>query len=242
MKVDDKLLKQSLNAAIELSVWKKEGQKDKVRNFDETIDLIINIKDINLNDPKQRIDKELILPHEIIKKKPDICVIATEEIYLEAKNMNLDAYNDEDLEDLNRQDKKEKKKFVRSFRYFIVEDKLMPMIARYLARFLGPRGKMPKPFPSGYGIISSVEDLQTAVDRYKRIIRIQVKKNPIVQVRVGKKSMDMDKVYENIKTVVDYVAEQMPHRYNNFKNMYLKTTMGKPVKIDEDFLKQLKVK
>ena len=66
MKVDDKLLKRSLNAAIDFSVIKKEGFKDKVRKFDETIDFIINLKDINLKDPKSRIDKELILPNDII--------------------------------------------------------------------------------------------------------------------------------------------------------------------------------
>ena len=45
MKVDDKLLKRSLNAAIDFSVMKKEGFKDKVRKFDETIDFIINLFD-----------------------------------------------------------------------------------------------------------------------------------------------------------------------------------------------------
>ena len=47
MKVDDKLLQRSLNAAIDFSVIKKEGFKEKVRKFDETIDFIINLKDIN---------------------------------------------------------------------------------------------------------------------------------------------------------------------------------------------------
>ncbi|GAI72056.1 unnamed protein product [marine sediment metagenome] len=66
MKVDDKLLKKSLDAAIVHSVIKKEGFKDKVRKFDESIDLIMNLKDINLKDPKQRIDKEIILPNNVI--------------------------------------------------------------------------------------------------------------------------------------------------------------------------------
>ena len=71
MKVDDKLLKRSLSTAIDFSMTKKEGFKDKVRKFDETIDLIINIKDVNLNDPKNRIDKEIILSHEVItEEKP----------------------------------------------------------------------------------------------------------------------------------------------------------------------------
>ena len=243
MKVDDKLLKRSLNAAIDFSVIKKEGFKDKVRKFDETIDLIINLKDINLNDPKQRIDKELILPNNIITEdNPNVCVIASDEILLEAKNFGLDTLDTEGLAVLDREEKKYKKKFVKKFEFFIVEDKNMRDVARFLARFLGPAGKMPKPFPSGYGIISSVSDLKTAIERYKKIIRIQVKKDPVLQVKIGKKSMKMDKMLENMKTVVDYVADQMPHKYNNFRSMFIKTTMGHPIKIDSDYLKSIGVK
>ena len=45
MKVDDKLLKKSINFAIERSVIKKDGFKDKVRKFDESVDFIINFKE-----------------------------------------------------------------------------------------------------------------------------------------------------------------------------------------------------
>ncbi|MFX0187146.1 MAG: hypothetical protein ACFE8A_05365 [Candidatus Hodarchaeota archaeon] len=242
MKVDDKLLKRSLNAAIDFSVIKREGFKDKVRNFDETIDLIINIKDINLNDPKQRIDKELILPNDVITDdNPKVCVIASDDILLEAKNLGLDTLNADGLAALDREEKKYKKKFVKKYDFFIVEDKNMRDVARFLARFLGPTGKMPKPFPSGYGIISSVSDLKIAIERYKKIIRIIVKKHPVLQVKIGKKSMEMDKILENMKAVVDYVADQMPHKYNNFRSMFIKTTMGKPIKIDEVYLKNVGV-
>ncbi|MHA1193497.1 MAG: hypothetical protein ACTSP9_14625, partial [Promethearchaeota archaeon] len=66
-------------------------------------------------------------------------------------------------------------------------------------------------------------------------------KQPIVQVKIGKKSMEQEKLFENLKTVVNYIADQMPHKYNNIKSMYLKTTMGRPVKIDEQFLKSVEV-
>ncbi len=100
---------------------------------------------------------------------------------------------------------------------------------------------MPKPFPTGYGIISSPEDLNVAFERYKKIIRIQMKKHPIIFVKIGKKSMSIDKLFENMKTVVNYIGDQMPHRFNNFKSMYLKSTMGKPVKVTEEFLKTIEV-
>ncbi len=242
MKVDDKLLKKSINAAIEHSVIKKEGFKDKVRKFDESIDLIINLKDLNLNDPKQRIDKEIVLPNNTITSdKPNVCVIASDEILLEARNLGLETIDTDGLVQMNTEEKKVKKKFVKKYDFFIVEDKMMPSVARYLARFLGPLGKMPKPFPSGYGIVSSPEDLRIAIGRYLKIIRIQLKKQLLIQVKIGKKSMEEDRVFENLKAVVDYVADQMPHRYNNIKSMFLKTTMGHPIKVDEQFLKSIEV-
>lgn len=242
MKVDDKLLKRSLNAAIDFSVIKKEGHKDKVRKFDETIDFIINLKDFNLKDPKNRIDKELILPNEVITSNlPNVCVIASDEILLEAKKLNIDTLDSEGLVNIDKEEKKYKKKFVKKYEFFVVEDKLMRDVARYLARFLGPAGKMPKPFPSGYGIISSLDDLKNAFERYKKVIRIQLKKHPIIQVKVGKKSMEMDKVYENIKAIVEYIASLMPHKYNNFKSMFVKTSMGKSIKIEENYLKSIGV-
>jgi len=242
MKLDDKLLKKSINVAIKFSVKTKKGFKDKIRNFDESIDFIINLKDLNLNDPKQRIDKEILLPNNIlISDKPNVCVIASDEILLEAKKLGLDTLDEEGLVKLNNEEKKYKKKFVKKYDFFIVEDKMMPNLARYLARFLGPVGKMPKPFPSGYGIISTPDDLKVAIERYLKAIRIQLKKQPQIQVKIGKKSMEKEQVFENLKAVVDYIAEEMPHKYNNIKSMYIKTTMGHPVKIDEQYLKSIEV-
>ena len=242
MKVNDKILKRSLKAAVQFSVVKKKGFKDKVRKFDETIDLIINLKDVNLNDPKNRLDKELILPNELGKQStPNICVVASDEILLQAKKAGIATLDKDGLEELNRQEKKDKKKFVKKYNFFVVEDKMMRDVARFLARFLGPVGKMPKPFPSGYGIISSVDDLNNAIERYKKIIKIQMKKTPVVQTKIGKKSMETEKIFENMKTIVDYIVDQMPHKTNNIRSMYIKTTMGKPVKMDEDYLKLIGV-
>ena len=240
--MDDKLLKRSLNAAIDLSVMKKEGFKDKLRKFDESIDLIINIKDINLNEPKNRIDKEIILSNEVITgDNPNICVIASDEILLEAKKLGVDTIDSNGLVNINNEEKKFKKKFAKKYDYFVVEDKMMRDVARYLARFLGPVGKMPKPFPTGYGIISSPDDLKVAHERYKKTIRVQMKKQPIIFVKIGKKSMDQEKLYENMKTVINFIADKMPHKFNNFKSMYLKTTMGKPVKVTDQFLKTIEM-
>ncbi len=232
MKVDDKILKKGLTDALEKAEYKMEGKKPKKRKFDETIDIVINLKDLNLNDPKSRIDKEYMLPNNIISTKlPSVCVIAKDEIIVAGKKLGLTTIDIDGLNKLNNEEKKNKKKFVKKYEYFVVENSVMKDVARVLARFLGPLGKMPKPFPTGFGIISSVDDLNNAVERYKKIVRIQVKKTPIIQTKVGKKSMDKDKLFENLKSVVDHIASLLPHKMNNFRSVYLKTTMGPAVKV-----------
>jgi hypothetical protein len=81
--------------------------------------------------------------------------------------------------------------------------------------------------------------LKNALERYKKIVRIQIKKQPEIMTKIGKKSMNIDKIFENMKAVVDYIAEQFPHKYNNIRSIYIKTTMGRPIKIDPDYLKEL---
>jgi large subunit ribosomal protein L10Ae len=53
--------------------------------------------------------------------------------------------------------------------------------------------------------------------------------------------MEEEKLFENMETIVDFIVSQMPHRYNNIKSMYVKSTMGKPVKIDDEFLDEVGV-
>ncbi len=232
MKIDDKILKKGLTEALEKAEYKMEGKKPKKRKFDETIDIVINLKDLNMNDPKSRIDKEYMLPNNIISTKlPSVCIIAKDEIIVAGKKIGLTTIDVDGLNKLNNEEKKNKKKFVKRYEYFVVENSVMKDVARVLARFLGPLGKMPKPFPTGFGIISSVDDLNNAVDRYKKIIRIQVKKTPLIQTKVGKKSMDKDKLFENLKAVVEHIASLLPHKMNNFRSIYLKTTMGPAVKV-----------
>ena len=99
MKVDEKLLKKSINTAMVFSVQEKKGKTPRERKFDESLDLIINLKDIDLRDPKQRIDKELILPKPISKSDNlSLCVIASGDILLQAKKMGVYTMNKEDIE------------------------------------------------------------------------------------------------------------------------------------------------
>jgi large subunit ribosomal protein L1 len=232
MKIDNKEIEVAVDKAIELSIRKKEDSKDKVRKFDESIDLIVNLKGLNLKDPKNRIDEEFVLPHKILfDKKVPACFIASGDMQLNAKKLGYEVLDEEALEEFDKSSKKEKKKLVKKYKFFITEQNLMRSVARYLARFLGPLGKMPKPSPKGYGIIREQDNLEDILERHRRIVKIRMRQQPLIQLKVGKKSMDINQIAENVESVVKHIAEQLPSKWNSVKSIYIKTSMGKPVKV-----------
>jgi len=100
----------------------------KKRNFRETVDLAINLKDIDLSLPKNRIQEDIILPHGR-GKDVRICVIGGGELALKAKNVADLVITPEELGAI-ADDKKEAKRIANSVDYFIAEAPLMPTIRR----------------------------------------------------------------------------------------------------------------
>ena len=126
-------------------------------------------------------------------------------------------------------DKKELKKLVKNFDFFIAEAKLMPKVATTFGRVLGPAGKMPSP---QLGVILNVNDnvIQELKDKINKSIRIRTKEASI-KLSVGKQSMNDKDIIENIIIVYNAILKALPKEKDNIKNIELKFTMSKPQKI-----------
>jgi len=224
------MVKNALNRALDKSVIKKEGKPDKVRNFDETVDLIINVRDVDIKNPNNRIEQEILLPHPIKGNNTteDVCFIAKDDMELELRELGYTVINPDELSDLQSAPKKEKKKIAHKYDYFIARADLMRDLARVLARFLGQNGKMPRPQPKGFGVIRPNEDLDSYLPRLQRIVKIRMKKQLLMQLKVGKKSQPKEELFENIDSVLNFVKNQLPYGYTNIESIFIKTTMGKP--------------
>ena len=92
MNVEKNLVKQALQSAIEESVHKAEGKKDKVRKFDESVDIIFNVRDVDLKNPNNRIEQEHILPH-VVNEKPNLCFFAEGDMELAVKSRGIPVIN-----------------------------------------------------------------------------------------------------------------------------------------------------
>lgn len=194
----------------------------KKRNFRETVDLAINLKDIDLSLPKNRIQEDIILPHGR-GKDVRICVIGGGELALKAKNVADLVITPEELGAI-ADDKKEAKRIANSVDYFIAEAPLMPTVGKRLGTVLGPRGKMPKPIPPGV-------DPTGMIDSLRRSVTIRTKDKKTFHAPVGTVDMDPEDIADNIETVLKRVEARLEKGKSNIASSYVKTTMGPAVRV-----------
>jgi len=194
---------------------KKLRKNSKKRNFVQTFDLIINLKDFDIKKPENRIDDFVVLPSGRGKKAKIVVFSDTK------SDIGCKVLATEDIETIAR-DKKAVKKFANETDFFLAEPKMMPIIGKFLGQVLGPRGKMPKPVAG---------DVKELVKKLEDSVRIVVRKNPIIQTIVGIESMKDEDIAKNVKAVIDFVEKKLPKGKQNIKSIYLKLTMSKPVRI-----------
>ncbi len=191
-----------------------EELKKEKRNFDQTVDLIITLRNIDLKKPENRITKEIALPHG--RGKDAKIGIFSDKIGIKK----------EEIEKMGK-NKKDAKKLAKSYDFFLATADLMPLIGKLLGRFLAPKGKMPQPIPPTF----TKEQIDKIVERKKKSILIRVKSSPQIQVPVGKQSMDTKDLKENIEHVIKEVVSLLPKSRAQVRDVYLKLTMSKPIKI-----------
>ena len=241
MIVTETKLREALTKSIENSVWKKEGKNEKVRKFDESLDIIINLRDLDIKNPNNKVNSEFLLPHQIqTPESHKLCFFTREDQLVDAKKAGFDVLDNDQLNDLNKKDAKTKKKFVRKYDSFIARMDLMRDVAKVLGRNLGQAGKMPRPSPKGYGVVRPNDKVDAIVANFMRRILLQTKRAPIIQTKFGRKSIDFEKNFENLIALIQFLEGQLPNGHANIKSISLKTTMGKPIKVEEGVLRKSK--
>lgn len=193
------------------------------RNFNESVDLAINLKNLDMSQPKNRMDEGIILPHGLGKTRK-IAVFAKGDVGLKAKEAGADyVLSEDDITELAA-DKSKARTLANECDFFIAEVQFMPLIGKSLGVVLGPRGKMPTPLTPD----KNVADL---IKTSKNSIRIRSKDKLTFHVAVGSRGMDHEKLAENIETVVNRVERVLEKGKQNLKSVYVTTTMGKSVKV-----------
>jgi large subunit ribosomal protein L1 len=213
----------SLDKKTLLDAVKEAKSKSGQKKFNQTVDLILDIKEIDMKAPEGRIQAVVELPHATGKPNK-ICVIASGELALKARNAEAERVLERaDLEGLAGK-KKELRKFANDYDVFIAEAPLMPLVGRILGPVLGPRGKMPVPVPPN-------ADIASVIARNRKTVVVRMRNQPIIQVPVGTENMSEDELVDNIQAVLRLLEGKLKRGLKNVKFAFIKTSMGSPVKI-----------
>lgn len=196
--------------------------KERGRKFTQTVDLAINLKNIDLAVPKNRIEDEVPLPHGR-GKSVRIGIFASGDLAAKAKGVADVVIQPQEMGDLAA-DKKKFKKLVNGVDYFLAEAPLMPTIGRTLGVVLGPRGKMPRPIPP-------TADPKPMVESLRRVVRLRSKDRRTFHTVVGSEDMSAVQIAENVDVLIKRLESKLEQGRNNIQSIFLKTTMGAAEKV-----------
>ena len=188
------------------------------KTFDQTVDLIINLKNFDVR--REAFNTFIQVPYKVKEKK-----IAA---FLEKESKIIDTIKKEDFP--RYKEKKDSKKLIKSYDFFISNIKLMPAVATSFGRVLGPVGKMPSP---QLGVLNSEDEevIKALLVKINSTIRVRVKE-PSIKIGIAKESLTDDQIAKNAFTVYQKIEELLPRKIDNVRNIKIKFTMGKPIKVD----------
>ncbi|ELY57936.1 50S ribosomal protein L1 [Natronococcus sp. A-GB1] len=190
------------------------------RNFTETVDLAINLRDLDLNEPSNRVDESVVLPSGT-GQETKIVVIAEGETAVRAEEVADEVLSESDVADL---DDDEAKDLADETQFFIAEEAMMQDIARYLGTVLGPRGKMPDP-------LGPDDDVVETVNRLKNTVQIRSRDRRTFHTRVGAEDMDAEDISDNIDVILRRLHADLEKGPQNIDSVFVKTTMGPSVEV-----------
>ncbi len=199
-----------------IAALKKLREAEK-RKFEQAIDLIINLKNFDIR--KESVNLFLELPHKVKERK-----IAA---FLTKKSNIVDSILKQDFDKYDK--KKDAKRLIRDYDFFIAAAPLMPSIAAIFGKYLGPAGKMPSP---QLGIIreENEKDIENIVRKYERVVRVK-SKEPSLKFCIGKENMKDEEIADNILAAYNTITNALLKKKENIRSVLIKFTMSKPLKL-----------
>jgi len=215
-----------LSASLDLESGILEAiEKKAKRNFVQTVELVVNLKDVDVSKPEKRFTEFVELPHGLGSASRRVAVIASGELAFQAsKSPNVDRVLERQEIEALVGNRKAAKKLVREYDYFLIEPQLVPLAARALGAALGGVGKAPIPIPPNVNI----DDLSA---RHKRGVLVRVRKVPQVMCVIGTEEMSPNQLLENARAVVERVVSKLERGLANIQSIVIKLSMSPPARL-----------
>merc|ERR1712242_382911 len=181
-----------------------KGSTEKKRNFLETIELQITLKNYDPQKDK-RFSGTVKLPN-IPRPKQKICVIGDAAHNDEAEGKGVPHMSADDLKKLNK-DKK---------------------LVKKLPRLLGPGLNKAGKFPT---VLTHSDDMVGKVNDIKATVKFQMKKVLCLNVAVGNVGMTEDQIVQNLNLSINFLVSLLKKNWQNVKSLNIKSTMGAPQRL-----------
>ena len=189
--------------------------------FDETIEVSVRLG-VDSRHADQQVRGAIVLPHGT-GKTVRVLVFAKADKAREAQEAGADFVGDEDMV------KKIQTENWFGFDVCVATPDMMGLVGR-IGRVLGPKGLMPNP-KSGtvtMDVTKAVHDIKAGKVEYR------VDKTNIIHCPIGKKSFGVDKLEENLNTLMDAIVKAKPAAAKGtyLKSVVVSSTMGPGVKLN----------
>jgi large subunit ribosomal protein L1 len=204
------------------SLVKTAREELSKRNFSQSAEVTLVLKDIDVK-KGFNLNEVVSLPNKP-SRQAKICVIASGDMGTRARKAEVDKVIEPEELDRLGTNKREARKIVREYDFFLADTSLMSSVGRSLGQFLGPKGKMPSPFPYGAPI-------ETIAERFRGSVRVRAKNQLNVSTKIGDEKMQDEELVANAGVVISAIEKKLPQGDKNIRNALIKFTMGKPSKL-----------
>ena len=212
--------------------------RSKKRKFDQSIDLTVNFKGLDLKKPENAIELDVKFPHSTGKQAEAKALIFLKDkaFAREITGKVAKIIMDTDVPNLK---KKDIEAIVRDYNVLLAEGPALLVVAKHLGQQLAPKGKMPKL------VQPNLQNIETAMQNVSTFTKISNKKGkavPLVHVTIGKESNKDEEIVDNAMTAIDSIVAALPGKEGNLKSVLFKTTMGPSVKVGQTYDNEPEVK
>lgn len=195
--------------------------EDKKRNFTQTIELQIGLKNYDPQRDK-RFSGTVKVPN-VPRPQMSLCILADALDIDRAKRIGLDFMSVEDLKKLNK-NKKQVKKLAKKYDGFLASEVLIKQIPRLLGPGLSKAGKFPTP-------ISHAEDLEAKATEVRSTIKFQLKKVLCLGVAIANVNMSEDEILGNVMLAINFLVSLLKKGWQNVGSLHIKGSMTKPQRL-----------
>jgi len=213
----------SLDTKTILESVKEAKNKTEKRKFVQSVELVINLRDIDMKKPESKIQELIELPYPI-GKQIKVCVIASGELASKAKKAGADLVIERSELEALAGDKKRQKSLVKTYESFIAEAPLMPTVGRVLGAVLGPKGRMPTP-------VVPTANIADIIEKQRKTVLVRLRGQPLLQCRIGTEDMPDEHIAENIQVIIRRLEPKLKRGLKNIRSMVIKAAMGPPIEI-----------